>query len=365
MALLMALLVGIALLCRAYHVTATAPGQAGYESVLSQLAEAVLGRGPAYGFSMASVVVVLALSANTSFADFPRVARLLAADHFLPEPFERQGRRLVFSYGIAVLAGLSAVLLVAFGGVTDRLIPLFAVGALLAFTMSQSGMVVHWYRAGVRGPRLWVNALGATATGVTVVLVVVSKFVEGAWVSLLVILAFVALFGAMRRSHERTERAMRTDAPLDLGARPPTLAVVPIRRWDVAASKTLRWALSIGHHEILAVQVLADDRPQADLAARWHDLVEAPAERAGLAAPKLLVLRSDYRGLYGPLVAHVTKLANERTNRQMVVVVPELVAHRWVRAIFPFDFASVLRAAFLCSGGPPVVVVSVPTYVRD
>jgi amino acid transporter len=114
MLILMALLVGVALLCRAYHVTATTPGQTGYQSVLSQLTEAVFGRGPGYGLAMASVVVVLALSANTSFADFPRVARLLAGDHFLPEPFEHRGRRLVFSYGIGVLGALSAVLLVAF-----------------------------------------------------------------------------------------------------------------------------------------------------------------------------------------------------------------------------------------------------------
>jgi len=365
MLLLMALLVGVALLCRAYHVMATPPGQTGYQSVLSQLTEAVLGRGPGYGFSMASVVVVLALSANTSFADFPRVARLLAGDRFLPEPFEHRGRRLVFSYGIGVLAALSAVLLVAFGGVTDRLIPLYAVGALLAFTMSQMGMVVHWHKAHVHGPRLWVNAVGATATGVTVVLVIVSKFVEGAWVSLLVIVGFVALFAALRRSHERVELATRTDAPLDLGTPVPMLAVVAIRRWDQVARKTLRWALSGVQQEVLAVQVLADDRPQADLAARWHDLAEAPAKRAGLVPPKLVVLRSDFRGLYGPLVAHVTKLAAERPDRQVAVIVPELVEHRWYRTLFPFDLASVLRAGLLHRGGPPVVVVSAPWYVRD
>jgi amino acid transporter len=365
MVLLMALLVGVALLCRAYHVMATPPGQTGYQSVLSQLTGAVLGRGPGYGFTMASIVIVLALSANTSFADFPRVARLLAADHFLPEPFEHRGRRLVFSWGILVLASLSALLLVAFGGVTDRLIPLYAVGALLAFTMSQTGMVVHWHKARVHGPRLWVNALGATATGVTVVLVIVSKFVEGAWVSMLVIVGFAALFAALRRGHERIERATRSEAPLDLGRPVPTLAIVPIRRWDQMARKTLHWALSGIQEEVVAVQVLADDRPEADLAARWHDLAEAPALRAGMVPPKLVVLPSDYRGLYGPLVAHVTKLAAERPDRQVAVIVPEVVEHRWYRALFPFDFASVLRADFLYRGGPPVVVVSAPWYVQD
>jgi hypothetical protein len=362
--LLIALLVGIALLCRSYDVTATPPGATGYESVLSQLTAAVLGRGLGYGFCMASVVVVLALSANTSFADFPRVARLLAGDRFLPELFEHRGRRLVFSYGILVLAALSAVVLIAFGGVTDRLIPLYAVGALLAFTMSQAGMVVHWHKAKVHGPRLWVNAVGATATGVTVLLVIASKFVEGAWFSLVVILALMALFAALRRKYERIERAMQTEAPLELGDPLPTTAIVPIRRWDRMSSKTLRWAIGMAS-EVVAVQVLADDRPEEDLAARWHDLVEVPAEKAGLAPPRLLVERSDYRALFQPLVACVTRLAAEHPERQVAVIVPELVEHRWYRALFLLDIASVLRAKLLQRGGPPVVVISAPWYVRD
>lgn len=192
-----------------------------------------------------------------------------------------------------------------------------------------------------------------------------SKFAQGAWVSLLVILAFVALFATLRRGHERIELATRTEAPLDLGTPVPVLAVVPIRRWDQVARKTLRWALSAAKEEVLAVQILADNRPQADLAARWHDLAEAPARRVGLVPPRLVVLRSDYRGLYGPLVAHVTRLAAERPDRQVAVIVPELVEHQWYRALFPFDFASVLRAKLLYRGGPPVVVVSTPWYVRD
>ena len=361
--LLTALLVGVALLCRAYHVTASSPGESGYESVLSQLTHAVLGRGAAYAFCMTSVVVVLAFSANTSFADFPRVARLLAGDRFLPEPFEHRGRRLVFSYGVLVLAMLSAVLLVAFGGVTDRLIPLYAVGALLAFTMSQAGMVVHWHKAHVHGPRLWVNALGAAATGATAALVVVSKFIEGAWFSLLVILGLMALFAATRRNYERIERAVRTEAPLELRAPLPTTAVVPVRRWDRMASRTLRWAIDIAP-DVIAVQVLADDRPEDDLAARWHELVEVPAERAGRAPPRLLVLRLDYRALFEPLASYAKKLASEHPERQVAVIVPELVGHRWYRAPFPFDVATILHADLLRCGGPPVVVVSVPWSLR-
>src|SRR5262249_19601641 len=135
--ILVGLLVGIALLCRAYGIGATEPGAAGYQSVLSELTGAVLGRGPFYYVTMASVVAVLCLSANTSFADFPRLCRVLALDRYLPDTFAIRGRRLVFSYGVVVLALLSAMLLIGFRGVTDNLIPLFAIGAFLAFTVSQ------------------------------------------------------------------------------------------------------------------------------------------------------------------------------------------------------------------------------------
>ena len=140
------LLAGIAYLVRAYGIGATEPGREGYESVLSQLIAAVVGRGVFYYVTIAAILSVLALSANTGFADFPRLCRVIAQDGYLPRSFASRGRRLVYSEGIYVLTALAAVLLVIFGGVTDRLIPLFAVGAFLAFTLSQAGMVVHWQR---------------------------------------------------------------------------------------------------------------------------------------------------------------------------------------------------------------------------
>ena len=151
--ILVVLLAGIAYLARVYHVGATEPGVAGYQSVLSQLVAAVVGTGLFYYLCIGSILMVLALSANTGFADFPRLCRLIAQDGFLPRVFASSGRRLVYSLGIYVLTGLSAFLLVIFGGITDRLIPLFAVGAFLAFTLSQAGMVGHWRTAGGPGGR--------------------------------------------------------------------------------------------------------------------------------------------------------------------------------------------------------------------
>src|SRR5262249_4113649 len=145
---------GLALLVRAYGVTATEPGKSGYQSIISQVVAAVVGRGAFYYITLAAVMAVLTLSANTSFADFPRVCRLLALDLCSPDAFSPRGTRLAFSYGIGALAGLSAILLVVFRGITDPLIPLFAVGAFLAFTISQAGMVVHWRREGGKRSRL-------------------------------------------------------------------------------------------------------------------------------------------------------------------------------------------------------------------
>src|SRR5215469_7599027 len=150
------LLAGISFLVKAYGITATDPGQPGYQSVLSMLLLAIFGKGLFYYVTIAAILFVLSLSANTAFADFPRLCRAIALNNYLPHVFGYRGRRLVYTYGIVILAALTCFLLVVFGGVTDRLIPLYAVGAFLAFTMSQTGMVVHWFKK--RGP-LWVKSM--------------------------------------------------------------------------------------------------------------------------------------------------------------------------------------------------------------
>nr|MDQ2712783.1 APC family permease [Acidobacteriota bacterium] len=173
---LVIMLGGIAFLVRSYSIVATDPGGDHYQSILSVLLLAVAGRGWFYFVAIGSILLVLIFSANTAFADFPRVCRVIAEDRFLPLSFANRGRRLVYSEGILVLAFVTAALLTIFGGVTDRLIPLYAVGAFLAFTLSQAGMVAHWRREG--GPRarsnMFINGLGALATGGTVVVVVVA-----------------------------------------------------------------------------------------------------------------------------------------------------------------------------------------------
>ena len=201
--ILAVLLAGISHLVKAYGIVATVPGRPGYQSILSMLTVAVFGKGIFYYLTITSILLVLSLSANTAFADFPRLCRAIAQNNYLPHVFRFRGRRLVYSYGIVTLALLTALLLIFFDGVTDKLIPLYAVGAFLAFTLSQAGMVVHWYRK--RG-RHWqksalVNGIGAFVTGITVCVVLVAKFAEGAWITLLFIPLLIVFFGFVRRHY--------------------------------------------------------------------------------------------------------------------------------------------------------------------
>ena len=364
-ALLALLLVGVASACAFYGITATTPGAVGYESVLSRVTRAAAGRGVVYYATMASVMAVLALSANTSFTDFPRLCRLLALDRFLPSPFAHRGRRLVFTFGVLLLAALSTTLLALFGGVTDRLIPLFAVGAFLAFTLSQAGMVAHWRRA--RGPRasfrLAANLVGAVATGATTAVVLVSKFREGAWISVLVLAVLVAALWVLRRHALRIETATSTDEPLDASAETPPRVIVAVHRWDRAARKALRVGMALSP-DVEVVQVLGEDAPtEADLSRRWRDLVEAPSRREKKTPPRLLVIRSEYRELLAPIVRVVCKTTERDAGREVAVVVPELIEPGWYRWIAGRSAAVLLKTLILLEGGPRILVVSVPWYV--
>ena len=202
------------------------------QTVISQLTSLLVGAGsPFHYLVQVSTALLLVLAANTSFADFPRVCRLLALDDYLPEGFARRGRRLVYSQGIVTLAVLAAVLLVAFRGITDRLIPLFAVGAFLSFSMSQLGMVLHWKRQG-NSRSLLLNLLGAVATLATLIVIVVSKFAEGAWLTVLVIPAVLFAFWRVRRAAQRVSAERVDSTPLDLSALARPVVVVPAQRLD-------------------------------------------------------------------------------------------------------------------------------------
>jgi amino acid transporter len=362
--ILVILLGGIAYLCSAYEIGATDPGSDGYQSILSQLTGAVLGRGVPYYVTMGSVVAVLALSANTSFADFPRLCRVIALDRFLPDTFAIRGRRLIFSYGVIVLTLLSGVLLVTFGGVTDRLIPLFAIGAFLAFTLSQAGMVQHWRQLGGARRSLWMNALGAVATGVTLVVVVVSKFVEGAWIAVVVVPLVVLMFQRIHRHYGLVAAQVADDQPLVLSDTHDPIVVVPVQSWSKLTSRGLRFALELSH-DVRALHILTQDTTITELTAVWEELVGEPSRAAGIPVPQLVLRKSTYRQFFAPFIDYVEQLRDRHTDRDIVVIVPDLVVTRWYHAFLHNNRGAVLRTLLRLRGGPRVVVVNVPFYVDE
>src|SRR5271163_3094049 len=277
---LMALLLGIAYLAHAYHIGATEPGTSNYQNVLSQLIGAVAGRGIFYSVSMISILLVLCLSANTSFADFPRLCRAVAEDGYLPISFSNRGRRLVYSEGIWLLAILSGLLLIVFDGITDRLIPLFAVGAFMAFTLSQSGMVAHWWKKHERGTRaaMAVNGLGASATAITLVVMAVVKFKDGAWVVVLLVPSLVLLMLAVRRHYRRIEQEISAPGNLKLEDLQEPIVIVPIVDWSSLAENALRFAMTMSR-EVEVLQIESED-DTSSLKRIWPSCVEEPAREA-------------------------------------------------------------------------------------
>ena len=365
-ALLGLLLGGIAYLARAYHVGAMDQEQPGYQSVLSQLVGAVAGRGAIYYVTLASILTVLALSANTSFAGFPRLCRIVSEDGFLPRSFGTVGRRLVYSNGIAVLAVLSGVLLILFRGITDRLIPLFAVGAFGAFTLSQAGMVVHWRRAGGGAHArmaMAINGVGAAATGIALAVILVAKFVEGAWMTVVLVPAILALFAGVKRHYRRVLRQIACLRPLDFSGLEPPIVVVPIETWNMLSVKALRFGLRISD-DVRAVHVGVSEEKRQALREQWDLDVEQPAQREGRPAPCLIVLSSPYRRLFLPLIDFVKQLGKENPTREIAVLIPELVERRWYEAFLHNHRAEVLKARLLLEDLERVALVNIPWYLE-
>lgn len=365
-AILGLLLGGIAYLARAYHIGAMDQEKPGYQSVLSQLVAAVAGRGVIYYVTIASVLAVLALSANTSFADFPRLCRIISEDGFLPRSFGTVGRRLVYSNGIVVLAVLSGLLLIVFGGITDRLIPLFAVGAFSAFTLSQAGMVVHWRRAGGGAHArvaMAINGLGAIATGVALAVILVAKFVEGAWMTVVLVPVILYLFARVKRHYGRVLRQVTCLRPLDLSGLEPPIVVVPVDTWNMVTAKALRFGLRISS-DVRAVHVGVNEAKRQALQEQWQLEVEEPARREGRPAPQLIVLPSPYRRLFLPLIDFVQRLEKENPASEIAVIIPELVERHWYETLLHNHRAEVLKARLLLEDSERVALINIPWYLK-
>jgi amino acid transporter len=291
-------------------------------TVLAQVARLLVGDGVFFVIIQVATVLVLALAANTAFADFPRLSSFLARDSFMPRQFGFRGERLAFTTGIIALSALAAVLLVAFGASVTALIPLYTLGVFLAFTLSQSSMVTRWWRRRETGWRrgLVINGLGAATTGVIAVIVVESKFLSGAWMVVMAIPLLVALMLGIRRHYRAVEGALQlARIPDGRGRAAAPTVVVPIARLDEPARQALAFANSISP-DAIAVHVTNDTDAAEAIRRQW-------AEWSGGA--ELVVIESPYRALIGPLLAYLDVLQRHDSGRPVLVVLSEFVPRHW------------------------------------
>jgi amino acid transporter len=363
-AILIVLLLGIGYLVKTYGLVATDPEASNYQSVLSLLVSAIFGRGWFYYLTMASVLAALALSANTAFADFPRLTRMIALDDYLPHVFILRGRRLLYSHGIYFLTGLTAAILILFGGVTDKLIPLFAIGAFLAFTLSQAGMVMHWKRQKedkARGWHMFVNGLGAVSTGITLLVVLVAKFAAGAWVTALLIPVLIVVMTMVKRHYTRVKREMADMNPLSLANLREPIVVIPMARWDRVSEKAMRFGLVLSK-EIKVVHVHSADEEES-LEQVWESSVLQPIREKGLSLPELVTIPSNYRLIVNPVMEYILNLEKVDSERKIAVLLPELVVRHWWENLLHNQRVQLLKLMLLLKGKQRIVVVNIPWYL--
>jgi len=324
------------------------------ETMLSQLARTTFGSGPIYYVVQASTMAILVLAANTSFAGFPRLASIMASDRFLPRQLANVGDRLVYSNGMLVLAGLAALLIFVFQADVHLLIPLYMVGVFIAFSLSQAGMVIHWLRSSEkrwRKSRIAVNAIGAIATSLVLVIVAFVKFLEGAWVIAVAIPAQVWICLQLRRHYFEVGLEMSLtdyEKPRDLRH----TAVVPVSGMNRMVLAAIEYARSISK-DVVAVTVNVNQEDRDKLTERWEEWV---------ADVPLVILDSPYRSIHRPLLRFIKEVEDWRDDDVVTVVVPEFVARRWWHQFLHNQTSLFLKAALLFQ--PRIVVVSVRQHLR-
>lgn len=364
-AVLILLLTGIAYLASAYGILAMPAESTGYQSVISQLVAAVAGRGLFYYVTIGFVLAVLALSAQTGFADFPRLCRLLAIDDFLPHSFATRGRRLVYSGGIVVLAVMAAILLIVFKGLTEGLIPLFAVGAFSAFTLSQAGMIVHWRRerTGHWKLSLAVNLVGCIATIIALAVILVAKFAEGAWIVALLVPLLLALFKGVQRHYRSVAIATRCARPFSVAETKPPAVILPIQRWSTISERALSFAVQLSS-DVTAIHISHDEASTAQLKEDWMRFIEEPLAQSAIRTPSLLIVPSPYRHVLSPMLEYIWEMRRVKSGRDLAIIIPELVETRWWEHLLHNQRALALKAALLFSGDNRTMVISVPWYTK-
>jgi amino acid transporter len=343
------LFLSISALAWGLHVTPTED-----ETVVSQVARTLFGTGGFYYLVQGSTMLILVLAANTSFADFPRLASLLSRDRYAPRQLTTQGDRLVFSNGILVLGGLAALLIVLFRGDTHALIPLYAVGVFISFTLSQTGMVRHWLLD--HGPgwrwRLAINGTGAAVTAVVTVVIAATKFTHGAWIVVLLIPLMVTGFRAVNRHYE----ALADELSLEhLSAEAPVTNTLLVLAGDLhmGVVRALRYAQSLSPNP-KAVYVEIDPSRTLRLEERWA--------KGGCGVP-LVVLSSPYRSVLGPLFEYIERIRSQAPHGVITIVIPEFVPRHWWQHVLHNQTALLVKGAMLFRQG--IVVVDVPFHLKS
>jgi len=348
-ALAITMFVGITLLAQAYHVV---PSET--ETVVSQIARGTFGgRGALYFCVQLATMLILVLAANTAYSDFPRLASIVARDAYLPRQFTNQGDRLAFSNGIVALSVFAAVLLIVFKGDTHALIPLYMIGVFISFTLSQAGMVLHWRRLKEPGWRTsaFVNGLGAAATGVVLVIVTMTKAVEGAWIIIVLIPVLVAVFISTHRHYARV--ADQLSLKLWHGeVRQHSTVLVPIGGVHRAVLQAVEYARSLSD-DVRALFVDTDPVSTEKVRKDW--------ERWG-EGTMLVVLPSPYRSLMEPLLEYIEQLQAAHPDDYVTVILPEFVPKRWWQHLLHNQRALLIKGALLFR--PRVVVTSVPFHLE-
>jgi amino acid transporter len=366
--ILMILLYGTAWVAKHYSIMAMEPDDKGYQSLLSLLVVAVFGRGWFYFVTMGSVLVALALSANTAFADFPRLARAIAMRDYLPHVFILRGRRLLFSHGIYALTGFTALILIIFGGITDRLIPLYAIGAFLAFTLSQAGMVMHWKNGKQEGHggavRIWhmtVNGVGAFATGLTLIVVLVTKFKGGAWLTAIMVPGLIAVMSGVKRHYTRVHKEMADKQPLNVSNLEQPVVVIPMAQWNKISEKAMRFGLLMSK-DIKVVHVHSEDEEHG-IEEEFDRLIAAPCREQQISAPELVTIPSNFRFIISPLMDYILHLEEQNPGRKVAVLLPELVVRHWWENALHNQRVQLLKFLLLVRGNQRIVVINIPWYL--
>jgi amino acid transporter len=338
---------GVSFLAQHYHVMPTTR-----ETVLSILGHHVFGGGPLYYALQYTTFAVLVLAANTAFADFPRLAGILANDHYMPRQLAARGDRLAFSNGILTLAAVALLLVWLFHGDTNALVPLYAIGVFVCFTLSQAGMVVHWRATKSPGWqwKAWLNGIGAIATGLVSIIQVVTKFTTGGWIIAVIIPVIILLLQKIHNHYVEFAEEIRFDGQSPINPLHHTV-IVPVNGITKATSGALVYATTISD-EVIAVYIEVDKRDTKRMQEEW--------EAWDIGVP-LAVVPSPYRSILRPLVEYVENLRMVTPGELVTIVVPEVVPKKWWEHLLHNKTALYIRTAFLFK--PNVVVTAIPYLV--